>query len=105
MIGAHADGAQRPVTEDHGRFVIDGLPALVWTAAVDGRLEFVNQTWIDYTGLPLEQVRGRPWLTAHMIHPEDSPPLIETWRAANTRAVRPPREIGAEAPGALVPVR
>ena len=33
-------------------------PGLVWTALPDGRAEFINQRWCDYTGLTLEQATG-----------------------------------------------
>lgn len=31
--------------------VLDALPAMVWTALPDGRFDFANRRWSDYTGL------------------------------------------------------
>jgi len=35
--------------------LIDALPGLAWTALPDGRAEFINRRWLDYTGLTAEQ--------------------------------------------------
>ncbi len=62
------------------RLVIDTIPALVWSALPDGSIDFVNQRLLEYTGLPLEDVKGWGW-TAEW-HPEDCATLVEEWRAA-----------------------
>ena len=36
--------------------VMDGLPALVWTATPDGRIDFSNRRWFEYR----ISVRDRP---------------------------------------------
>jgi PAS domain S-box-containing protein len=56
---------------------VDALPGLVWTAFPDGRAEFVNRGWREYTGLSLEQVSGAGWQAA--VHPEDLPFLLDSW--------------------------
>lgn len=56
--------------------ILDALPALVWTTYPDGRLDFINQGWIDYTGLGVDCTA---WYAA--AHPEDLPSIIERWRA------------------------
>jgi PAS domain S-box-containing protein len=43
-------------------------------------MDFVNQRLLEYTGLPLEDVKGWGW-TAEW-HPEDCATLVEEWRAA-----------------------
>jgi PAS domain S-box-containing protein len=60
--------------------VIDMIPALVVCALPDGSVEFVNQTWREYTGCALEQLTGRGWQT--VIHPDDVTKFIEEWNAA-----------------------
>ena len=59
--------------------LVDALPGLGWTALPDGRAEFLNQRWLDYTGMTAEQAAGSGWIEA--IHPDDRPSLIEYWRA------------------------
>jgi PAS domain S-box-containing protein len=63
------------------RLVIDTIPALVWSALPDGSIDFVNQRLLEYTGLPLEDVKGWGWAAAEW-HPEDCAALVEEWRAA-----------------------
>ena len=70
---------------DHGArrvlpLPVDAIPAQVWTAGSDGAVEFVNQQWIDYTGLSLEHSRGWAWASSNVIHSDDLPGLLETWR-------------------------
>jgi PAS domain S-box-containing protein len=62
------------------RTLIDTIPALVVCALPDGSLEFVNQTWREYTGYPLEQLTGWGWQT--VIHPDDISKFMDEWNAA-----------------------
>jgi PAS domain S-box-containing protein len=66
--------------KDQLRLVIDSIPALVWSALPDGSRDFLNQRWLEYTGLSLEEGLGRGWQAA--IHPEDRARLVDEWRAA-----------------------
>ncbi|MEA2909793.1 MAG: hypothetical protein QOJ15_1874 [Bradyrhizobium sp.] len=59
--------------------VVDVLPGLVWTARLDGHIDFLNQRWCEYTGYRVDEAHGRAWQTA--IHPEDLPELLERWRS------------------------
>ncbi|RQR52644.1 PAS domain S-box protein [Burkholderia sp. Bp9125] len=61
---------------------VDALPGLVWTASSDGRIEFVNQRWCEYTGLSVEQAVGEGWQTA--FHPDDLCKLLQIWQIALT---------------------
>src|SRR6266478_4576627 len=40
------------------RLVIDAIPAQVWKADPDGAIQFVNEIWLDYTGLSVDQTQG-----------------------------------------------
>src|SRR6266481_3362721 len=64
--------------EDRVRLIIDTLPTMVWTLQPDGACDFVNQTWMDYTGLSLEQEIKEP---TRPVHPEDLPRVVEKWLA------------------------
>jgi PAS domain S-box-containing protein len=57
---------------------VDALPGLVWTALPDGRGEFFNNRWREYTGLSMEEASGDGWRKA--VHPDDLPGLIATQR-------------------------
>lgn len=57
--------------------VVDALSALIWTTRGDGRSDFVNRGWRQYTGLGAEASQGLGWQAA--IHPEDIGEFLETW--------------------------
>ena len=64
--------------EDYLRLTIDTIPVLAWCTRPDGSNEFLNQRWLDYTGLAIEEARGRGWEVA--IHPDDLPQLLDVWQ-------------------------
>src|SRR5580692_1711588 len=57
--------------------VVNALPALVWTTQGDGRSDFVNQYWREYTGLGPDEVLDHGWQRA--IHPADLGSFLERW--------------------------
>jgi PAS domain S-box-containing protein len=63
-------------TENRLRLIIDTLPTMVWTLEPDGAVDFVNQRWMDYTGLSLEEEIENP---TRPVHPEDLPRVMEKW--------------------------
>ncbi|MDQ3257741.1 MAG: ATP-binding protein [Acidobacteriota bacterium] len=68
--------------KDQLRLVIDTIPGLVWSALPDGSAEFLNQRWLEYTGLSLEE--GLDWGGRVEVHPEDRLRFMGEWRAALT---------------------
>jgi PAS domain S-box-containing protein len=68
------------ISLDVGGLIIDTIPALAWSALPDGSVDFLNQRWLEYTGLSLEQGLGLGGRAA--FHPEDLPRLGDEWRAA-----------------------
>ncbi len=58
---------------------INTIPTPAWSAHPDGYCDFINQPWLDYAGLTVEQGLGWGWGTA--IHPDDLPGLVEYWQA------------------------
>lgn len=63
--------------------LVDALPGLVWTALPDGRADFVNRRWLDYTGMVEAEALGGGWYSA--IHPDDLPLVSQHWvRARET---------------------
>jgi formate hydrogenlyase transcriptional activator len=57
--------------------IIDTIPTLAWCSLPDGTGIFWNRRWHEYTGLPLEVVRGWGWQDA--IHPEDLKEITDKW--------------------------
>ncbi len=54
--------------------IINRIPAMAWSASGDGAAEFLSQHYLDYVGLPLDQMQGANW--ALTIHPDDTAHLI-----------------------------
>ena len=60
------------------RQIVDSSPALLHTARPDGYLDFFNQTWLDFAGVPLEKLLGWGWTSC--IHPEDVEAFVQKMR-------------------------
>jgi len=63
----NADEASNAI-EGRLRLIIDTIPTMVWTLQPDGAVDFVNQRWMDYTGLSLDEEMEDP---TRPVHPED----------------------------------
>ncbi len=63
---------------DPFRLAIDTIPGLVWSSLPDGQIDFLNQRWLDYTGLPVERAIGWGWQAA--VFPDDLLGLLESWK-------------------------
>lgn len=57
--------------------VVNALAALVWITQGDGRCDFVNRSWCEYTGLSPEASLGLDWQCA--LHPEDLGAFNDRW--------------------------
>jgi len=62
------------------QLMIDTTPALIHSGPPDGRLDFFNQYWLEFVGLPLEHLLGWKWTAS--IHPEDVEAFVEHCRSA-----------------------
>jgi PAS domain S-box-containing protein len=67
-------------SEARFRLAIDTIPAYVWSSLPNGSVDFINQRWLDFSGLSLEQALDRGWEDA--LHPEDRAGLVGAWRGA-----------------------
>lgn len=65
------------------RFLADAVPQLIWTAAQDGKVDYVNARWITFTGLPAEKLLGDGW--QQLLHPEDRERVVAAWTEAVQR--------------------
>ncbi|MCS6818170.1 MAG: ATP-binding protein [Blastocatellia bacterium] len=65
--------------KDQLRLLIDTIPGLVWSSLPDGSVEFLNQRWLDYTGLSPEP--GLDWVE-RVVHPDDRARFADEWGAA-----------------------
>jgi PAS domain S-box-containing protein len=75
-VVSHTDITARKQAEDailesesRLRQLADAMPQIVYTSSPDGMVDYGNQRWVDYVGVPVEQSTGRKWMEA--IHPDD----------------------------------
>lgn len=73
-------GSDLPWQSTELQRIVDFTPALILTAQPNGAVDFFNQRWFDFVGVPTENLLGWGW-TAY-IHPDDLDEFIERWRAA-----------------------
>lgn len=51
------------------RIVLEGIPQIAWTSTPDGKINYTNQYWHDYTGFTNAQTMDAGWQDA--LHPDD----------------------------------
>jgi PAS domain S-box-containing protein len=62
------------------RALTHSLPGVVWSAGPDGAVDFVNQAWLDYTGLSHAEALGSSW--APLVHLDDRAATVDAWAAS-----------------------
>ena len=56
----------------------EAMPEIVWICRRDGMVSFVNQRWVQYTGLAAEESLGWGWIRA--VHHDDAPHASKVFR-------------------------
>lgn len=57
-------------SEQRFRLMADAVPQIVWLTDAQGRVEFFNKQWSDYTGVPYEPTTAAK-VAASFVHPDD----------------------------------
>ncbi len=68
------------LSEKELQTLVEAIPAYVGTNLPDGSLDFISQSWLDYTGLSREQWVGWGWVNT--MHPDDVDRVVTNWRTA-----------------------
>ncbi|NML18759.1 PAS domain-containing sensor histidine kinase [Azohydromonas caseinilytica] len=67
-------------SEQRFRAIVDLVPDLLWSNDADGRVDWFNGRWSEYTGLTQQEARGEGWMA--VIHPDDLADTRALWRHA-----------------------
>ncbi|MFL6388374.1 MAG: PAS domain-containing protein [Terriglobales bacterium] len=59
--------------------ITETIPEMLWSASPDGKIEYCNGRFLDYTGLTLEQTLNDGW--TNVLHPDDVEPTIGVWNS------------------------
>ncbi|WP_431324461.1 PAS domain-containing sensor histidine kinase [Rhizobium sp. YTU87027] len=57
--------------------IIDLIPAMVWSATSEGMLDFANHHFLEFIGVPLEEISGVGFYK--LFHPDDTAHLASEW--------------------------
>jgi PAS domain S-box-containing protein len=60
--------------------IIETIPGMVWCAAPDGELNYLNQRLLDYTGTSARAWAQLGW--KNLLHPDDAEPTAQAWSRA-----------------------
>ena len=77
-IKQRTEAARR--SERELRDVVNTVPAHVWSTSPDGQVDFVNDRWLQFTGLALDEAFGWKWEA--VVHPDDRTRVVADWRTA-----------------------
>jgi two-component system CheB/CheR fusion protein len=87
MMGVNIDVTERrqaieALAESEKRFhtLSDQAPVMIWMADEHQQCNFVNTTWLKFTGRTMEHELGTGWYDG--LHPDDKETFIETYRLA-----------------------
>jgi PAS domain S-box-containing protein len=68
-------------SERRFRLMANAVPQIVWITDAEGRTEFFNQQWFDYTGAE-RRLDTAGQVAANYLHPDDAAPTMAAFEAA-----------------------
>jgi PAS domain S-box-containing protein len=75
------------VSESEHRFreLADSAPVFIWTADSTGLVDFINRSWLEFTGREEREELGDSWTVG--VHPDDAEGVRDSWwQAFHARA-------------------
>src|ERR1700757_1962924 len=77
-IKQRTEAARR--SERELRDVVNTVPAHVWRTSPEGQVDFVNDRWLQFTGLASDEAFGWKW--EEVVHPDDRTRVVADWHTA-----------------------
>jgi PAS domain S-box-containing protein len=68
------------ISERRYQILLEAIPQMVWSADPDGRLQYANRRWFEYTGLAVEEAAPLGW--DRLLHPDDAERTTSAWNRA-----------------------
>ena len=67
------------VSESEHRFreLADSAPVFIWTADSGGLIDFINRSWLEFTGREQREELGDSWTVG--VHPDDAEGVRDSW--------------------------
>jgi len=84
------------LNEQSLQILVETIPALMWRAKPDGRIDYVNKRLLEYFGSPLEEIIGWGWM--EKAHPDDVAFKAQTW--LNNLETMTPHDVNCRFQGA-----
>jgi PAS domain S-box-containing protein len=73
-------GESAPQSADRFRFMAESMPQKIFTAKPNGDVDYLNQQWTDFTGIPSDEIKESGW--TRFIHPACAEENIRLWRGS-----------------------
>ena len=67
------------ISREYFKFLADNIPVIIWTSGVDGKLDYVNRRWVEYTGFDVEESKTKQ---AELLHADDLERNVTEWQKA-----------------------
>jgi two-component system CheB/CheR fusion protein len=67
------------LSREYFKYLANNIPVLIWTADMNGKLDYVNRRWYEYTGFDLEDSKTKQ---TELVHPDDLEISSVAWRQA-----------------------
>jgi PAS domain S-box-containing protein len=74
VAAALREGAERY------NFLAEAVPQIIFTTLPDGRLDYANKAWFDFSGMTFDQTKSWGWST--LLHPDDFQECVARWTHA-----------------------
>jgi two-component system phosphate regulon sensor histidine kinase PhoR len=67
------------ISREYFKFLADNIPVMVWTAGPDGKLDYVNRRWVEYTGYDVVESKTKQ---RELLHADDLEKNTAEWQTA-----------------------